>query len=129
MAAELHIPNLTIEPADDGLSVSLEQELGGNRHLVSLHVSQVRALADLMGLGAGERARMQRALLRAWEMAERTHQLLRITAECGREDVDAELSKAGELTAFLAFICADFGDQSAHPHQPMGDLFAGAQPQ
>jgi len=137
--AALHLFNLTIEPAPDGQSVSLEQDLGGHRHRVSLHVSQVRALADLMDLDAGERERLRRALLRSWEMATHLNRALRVTADLGHEDLDFEVGRAIELVDFLAFICADFDDQYGplpqvqEPVEPsknsIGNLFTGGSKQ
>lgn len=119
----------------NGPTVLLKQEWGGTVHQVEVHELHLRWLAQR--LGDSSMAGMQRALLRCWDMATALQRDLKLTADFGREDLDLELARTGELVDFLAFICADFRepDEPADgrkappagnpgPTEPVGGLFA-----
>lgn len=109
-APALSLLNLTIEPAADGQSVSLEQDLGGDIHRVSLHSSQVRAVVDALELNWPETDRLKRALLRANGLADRLHKHLVTMDGMGHEDLTMEVMEALALADFLSFQCAEFAD-------------------
>ncbi len=108
-----HIPNLHVEisdPTTTHASVWLQQDQGGTFHNVTLHTSQVRFLAEQLGLlapsgpGADEhRARMFRMLDLIHEKASRLRDSL---DEGAGHEVDAQA--AAGLADFAAFMRADF---------------------
>lgn len=115
------LPNLAIDfgaggPDDE---VMLTQEFGGNEHMVTVHPSQVRLIAERMGLVrevSASEADMVRTvstlgrrmrLLR--ERVHHLHEMLLIVAGAGREDVGYEMTVCGATLDLLDEFCADLG--------------------
>lgn len=129
------IPDLTIDigsTTDGDPVIVLGQQLGTEEspQEVRLHPMQVRYLAEKLGImptGTAQvavlsldRTRLQRAFLRAGEMAGQLQRLLVIASNREHEDLTQAIDKAVTLVDFTSFICVEFEDD----YEEIGPLSA-----
>lgn len=130
----IHIPNLTIDRDGDGpdVQVMLTQDFGGNEHMVSLHPSQVKVLAERMGILAPDAdaqrtiARLSRQLRLLADRIDRMDTMLLGIGEKGRECVEEECAySAASLELAQEFLA----DLHAVTSQPQADKTNAARQQ
>lgn len=131
-AIDTYIPNLKIENNEDG-TLTLESEWTGNIDRVSVHHTQVRYLAECLGItrevSASEahmeamlrgqiaelqqdQKRLRSYLLALSDRAETLFKGLRsVHAMAGEVNIGVEVAQCAALADIVSLACADFEDQ------------------
>jgi len=115
---QIHIPELTIEPCDDG-TLLLEQDTGGNVDRVQVHPLHIRLIAEHFGLAptgdptaARTIATLERRLRLVREEVELLDSWLHAESSADRINLE-EMVKARDILTMLDEFIADF--------EPKGD--------
>lgn len=145
-----NIPGLKIEPCDDG-TVMLEQEWAGNVDRVGIHHTQLRFIAEKLGMLPQvtasdaalmreqqvridmlerDRDRLRRTLRCLSVRAEKLHRNICASADMGHEDLTTEVVQATALVDMLELACSDFDEEEVAVPQKVelgatADLFLG----
>lgn len=130
---EIRIPELAIEPCDDG-TLLLEQDTGGNVDRVQVHPLHVRLIAERFGLApTGDPravrtiATLQRRLRLVREEVALLDDWLHAESSADRINLE-EMVKARDILTMLDEFVADFEPETARPAtQATGSLGKAAQ--
>ena len=128
----IHIPDLKIDydqTGDPDETVTLTQDWGGNTSIVSLHPSQVRLIAEHIGvLPVGDLeaqrtiARMSRQLRNVYARLHQLDQWLWQTQAKGHEDLDMETTHSMAtleiLTEYLDMLPDGYGIEGPPANSP-----------
>lgn len=120
---EIHIPELTIEPCEDG-TLLLVQDAGGNVDRVQVHPLHIRLIAERFGLASSSDptairtiATLQRRVLLIRQQVNQLYEWLH--EETGAEGARIEeLTLCSSIRAMLNEFVADFGADVSPRVQP-----------